>query len=552
MKKNLLISAFLLLTSLAMAIVPQGITYQAVVRGSDQKLVTEKKVSVKVSILQGSASGFVIYTETHTPTTNANGLVSFEVGKGSVENGSFLTIDWSTGVYFVKTEIDITGGSNYGLTSLQQLLSVPYAMHSKTSDTAVYSRSGEKGEKGDGFQAGTSKGDILYWDGTQWAIINAGTPSQVLTINNNGIPTWGVRNDEPPMSDKINFNPNGVSGTMPTQVVVRGMYTILNENTFNDYKYTFDSWNTKADGSGMEYANQAPILTKENITLYAQWISIIDTIFFKANTGNGTMAYQVVERGVPIVLTANTFTKSNNIFDSWSTQAIGGGGYADQASITTNGNVTLYAIWMPTSSSGTLTDIDGNVYNTVQIGTQVWMQENLKTTKYKDGTAISHITDGSEWINDKTGAYCYYDNNDKNKDTLGGMYNWYAVANTKGLCPTGWHVSTYAEWTILITYLGGEDVAGGKMKATGTIEDGTGLWKAPNTGATNISRFTALAGGFYRESFLEKGNSAYFWSSTESNSNNYACLRGLNYNYEDVDNYHGDKVQGFSVRCVRD
>ena len=139
----------------------------------------------------------------------------------------------------------------------------------------------------------------------------------------------------------------------------------------------------------------------------------------------------------------------------------------------------------------TVTDIDGNVYNTVTIGTQTWMKENLKTTKLNDGSDITQISDNSIWGFYTSKAYCWY-NNDKitYKDTYGAIYNLSTVA-TRKLCPIGWHVPSDNEWSILAKNLGGANVAGAKLKESGTLH-----WTAPNSEATNGSGFTALPGGY--------------------------------------------------------
>jgi uncharacterized protein (TIGR02145 family) len=160
----------------------------------------------------------------------------------------------------------------------------------------------------------------------------------------------------------------------------------------------------------------------------------------------------------------------------------------------------------------TVTDIDGNVYNTVTINTQVWMVENLKTTKYNDGAAIPNVTDIT-WGNLLTDAYCWYNNDITNKPAFGALYNWFAAKSGK-LCPTGWHVATHEDWTRLVTYLGGIDVAGGKLKEAGNTH-----WLDQNVGATNESGFTALPGG-YRGSGLGDGTFhalgyyGWYWTST--------------------------------------
>ena len=195
-----------------------------------------------------------------------------------------------------------------------------------------------------------------------------------------------------------------------------------------------------------------------------------------------------------------------------------------------------------------VTDIEGNFYQTIRIGTQVWMTENLKTTKYKDATDIPLVTDNTAWLNLTTGAYCWYDNDEATYgDTYGALYNWHTV-NTGNLCPTGWHVPTDAEWTTLTDYLGGESVAGGKLKEIGTTH-----WNSPNTGATNESGFTALPGSSRRSSgtFDYVGSNGRWWSSTEY-FNYSAWHRRMLYDDSGVGRDDYNKKSGLSVRCVRD
>ena len=194
---------------------------------------------------------------------------------------------------------------------------------------------------------------------------------------------------------------------------------------------------------------------------------------------------------------------------------------------------------------GTVTDIDGNVYKTVKIGNQIWMAENLKTTRYNDGTPIPNVTDNYEWRDLTTGAFSFYHNDYINNAIYGILYNWYAVETSK-LAPKGWHIPSDKEWQQLINYLGGSEVAGGKMKSTK-------YWQSPNLGASNSSGFNGLPAG-YRYSngtFTAIGYNGYFWSSTE-NFTHYAWNRFLD--YSSLDAYRLDlyKQNGFSVRCVRD
>jgi uncharacterized protein (TIGR02145 family) len=198
------------------------------------------------------------------------------------------------------------------------------------------------------------------------------------------------------------------------------------------------------------------------------------------------------------------------------------------------------------SPSLTVTDIDGNIYNIVQIGDQYWMKSNLKTSKYNDGTTIPNVTAGGDnWGDLLSGAWCNYDNDPANNAAYGKLYNWYAV-NTGKICPDGWHVPTAAEWTELTGELGGGAVAGGKMKST------TG-WESPNTDASNSSGFSALPGGNRAEGgdFLFEGYIACWWTATEINPSAATFLR-VGYDYGGVIGDNVGKNNGFSVRCVKD
>ena len=358
MRKLFTIMLCVLLTASVFSQAPQKMSYQSVIRNNSDQLVTNQTVGMQISILQGSASGTVVYSEIQTPMTNSSGLVSIEIGGGA----GFDAIDWANGPYFIKTETDPTGSTSYTITGISQLLSVPYALYA-----------------------------------SNFNIIKNGRP-----------------------------------------------------------------WD-----------------------------------FYVADNGN-LMALPKI------------------------------------------------TVEYPYGAVPTVTDHDGNVYNTVKIGTQVWMAENLKTTKYNDNTAIPLVTDNSEWISLTTPAYCWYDNDISNKTTYGALYNWYTV-NTGKLCPTGWHVPSDEEWTILTNYLG--SMAGGRMRETGTTH-----WKSPNTDAPNDSKFTALPGGSrrYDGSFYYIGDGGYWWSATEDDA---ADAWYLNMEINSFSTFYGSyyyKYYGISVRCLRD
>jgi uncharacterized protein (TIGR02145 family) len=202
-----------------------------------------------------------------------------------------------------------------------------------------------------------------------------------------------------------------------------------------------------------------------------------------------------------------------------------------------------------------LQDIDSNYYHAIVIGSQIWMKENLKATKYNDGNNIGLVTDRSIWDNLTYGAYCWYDNYEEYYLTYGALYNWYAV-NTNKLCPVGWHVPSESEWTELINYLGGESVACGKLRESGTLR-----WYYYNVNASNQSGFTALPGGYrssdniygYGNGFYSMGAEGFWWSSTEYD-NLYANALHLYDGFmgSGVDRYNLQKKYGLSVRCLRD
>jgi uncharacterized protein (TIGR02145 family) len=211
-----------------------------------------------------------------------------------------------------------------------------------------------------------------------------------------------------------------------------------------------------------------------------------------------------------------------------------GTAYGDQVSFTTLESVT---------------DYDGNIYPIITIGTQTWMAENLHVTHYNNGDPIPKTVIKMVWSNTTSGAYCYFDNDSAlYANPYGAMYNWYAVNDSRNVCPSGWHVPTVADWTTLSISLGGAEFAGGKMKEAGTTH-----WMAPNTGASNESGFSGLPGG-YRNANGDFANVFYYgtyWSSTELNFD-LATHHTLHYSNTVLFEDNHDKNYGHSVRCVKD
>ena len=384
--------------------VPNLFSYQAVVRNSSNQLLTNQAIGMKISILQNAANGIIVYAETHAPTTDANGLVSIPIGGGTLLNGNFSAINWANGPYFVQSDIDIDGGTNYTITSTSQLLSVPYALYAASSGTSTPGPQGPAGPAGPQGPIGPQ--------GPQGAS----------------------------SSDNQNLY---VSETGDTLFLLNGGYVII---------------------PGISAAN---------------------------NGGSG--------------------------------------------------------------SANTVTDVQGNVYATVQIGTQRWMAENLRTTKFCNGEDIPQISNDNNWNTATTPGWCVY-NADPTNDTLfGKLYNWFTVSDPRNACPCGWHVPSDAEFTTLTDFLGTESVAGGKMKAIGTLSGGDGLWSIANFEATNESGFTGLPGGGRASGaqFSGVNVNAWFWNSSSYTATT-AWRRIIENLSPGVTRSEVNKKTGCSVRCVQD
>jgi uncharacterized protein (TIGR02145 family) len=464
---------------------PNLMSYQAVIWDASGSLVSEKMVSIKLSILQGSVSGTSVYSENHRVQSNVNGLVSLMIGGGTNSSGKISDINWGGGSFFLKTETDPAGASNYIITGTTQLVSVPYALHSNTSNNLV-----------------TPK---------------PGLPGQILTVDKDGKPIW--------------------VSTLPTV------------NSTNSSNITP---NTAASGGNVISDGGSPVTARGIVwSTFPNPTVSLSTI---TNNGSGLGLFSSSISG--LILNTTYYVRAyatNNV----------GTGYGNEISFTTKADSTnVMGIACP--GTPTVKDIDGNTYNTVQIGTQCWTKENLKVTKYNDGTTIPLDTSGGTngngtgetWSTRSTGARTIHSNDNINLTTYGYLYNWYAVkgivtegsTSYKNLCPSGWHIPSDAEWTTLTNYLGGESDAGGKMKSVGTA-----YWHFPNGEASNESGFSALPGGSRNNDggFFNIRTNAYFWSATE-NDNILAWSRNLWFGNGNVSKYNFNNLPGVSVRCLRD
>jgi uncharacterized protein (TIGR02145 family) len=215
-----------------------------------------------------------------------------------------------------------------------------------------------------------------------------------------------------------------------------------------------------------------------------------------------------------------------------------GTGYGNEVSFTTKNG-----------SGSTITDIDGNIYHTITIGTQVWFLENLRVTHYQNGDPIPNITDNNSWKGLTTGAYSWYNNDINYKSTYGALYNYYTTIDPRNMCPPGSHVPSDAEWLTLMNYLGGSGIAAGKLKEAGNTH-----WKEQTSETTNLSGFTALPGGYRSSlgSFYFIGSSGFYFSKSYFDQLNFNAGKGFSFFSIGVDSNDFEHTQGISVRCIKD
>jgi uncharacterized protein (TIGR02145 family) len=193
-------------------------------------------------------------------------------------------------------------------------------------------------------------------------------------------------------------------------------------------------------------------------------------------------------------------------------------------------------------------DYDGNSYKTITVGSQTWMAENLRVTHYRNGEPISNVSDNTNWSELVSGAFCSYDNNPENALTYGNLYNYYAVTDNRNICPEGWHIPSESEWEVLINSLGGDSLAGGKLK-----EKGTDYWLNPNISASDEIMFTALPGGYRTADgiFGGIGTKGSWWTSTRADDK-IAWNHDISYNFPLLNIRGSEMKMGLSIRCIKD
>jgi len=527
MRKLFTLLVAVLLTATVWAQAPQKMSYQAVIRNSSGHLVTSQVIGMEINIRQGSTSGTIVYTETQTPTTNANGLVSIEIG----DEIGFSTIDWATNTYFIETKTAVVAPlTTYTITGVSQLLSVPYALNAKTAETIT----------------GTINETDPIYTGSQAVNITANDITNLSNLS-------GTNTGDQDLTGLATIT--SLTSGLATKVEIeagKGLST-------NDYTTAEQTKLAAITGTNTGDQDLSGLATTTSVTaalnLKAPLASptftgtvagITSTMVGLGNVNNTSDASKPISTATQTALNLKaplaspTFTGTITVPTPVNATDASTKQYVDDL----KQRVDLLEAQLLESGVVKIKDVDGNMYSVVKIGSQLWMAENLKTTQLNDGTPIVNPgTDNSLWSTSgySTGFYSWYNNDIANKNIYGGLYN-HAITKNSKLCPTGWHVSTTADWDALISLAGGTLVAGGKLKETGT-----GHWTTPNTGATDEFNFTILGSG--RRAHIgpseHMGIVGHFWtptgSFTLSNSNSE-----ITYSTGVVDTY------GFSVRCVKD
>jgi uncharacterized protein (TIGR02145 family) len=534
MRKIVTLILAVLLTASLWAQAPQKFSYQAVIRNASSALVANQKVGIQISILQTSATGVVVYTERHEPTTNSNGLATLEIGGGTVMSGDFTKIDWAKGPFYVRTEADPTGGTNYTISGESQLLSVPYALYALNGQPGPKGEPGQAGKDGmngvdgkDGAQGPQGiqgpKGDkgepgIQGPQGIQGSKGDKGDTGLTGPAGKDG--AQGPQGIQGPKGDKGDTGLTGPAGKDGAQ----GPQGI--QGSKGDKGDTGLTGPAAKDGAQGPQGIQGPKGDKG------------DTGLTGPAGKDGAQGPQGPKGDTPQVKVSVSLSGDTLKFENGNYVIIPGISAANPIKNNTSGN--------------TVTDIDGNTYKTVVIGTQTWMAENLRVSKYNNGDLITFVSDSSQWSARAYDAWCYPNNDEKNNIPYGKLYNLYAVVDSRKLCPSGWHVSTDAEWTTLTNFLGGESVAGGKLKSVGTLH-----WRSPNPGATDEFGFS-IVGAAARDhdaTIIPFKETAYFWTPTLlPNSTTQYYGRVLGYNSAEISRYNNGypASTGFSIRCVKD
>ncbi len=607
MKNNtsliLILFLALFLSSSLVAQVPQGIPYQAMIRGNDGAALENANVTVRFTLHQNTTTGPVEYQETQALTTNAYGLINTQFGTGTPTQGTFSGIVWSNTSKFIQVEAN--DGNGYVDMGTQQMMSVPYAMYAGSAGNSSLPQ-------------GNEPGTMLVWNGSNWETIAPPTSSHATLNWCDGEIVWGdcpavflgwqmIFGNNPRIRANLSFIPPLYSG-----------FGIIRSNTVDFTSYqncTMDEWSLSSNQNGAymqsyfcgDIGNNYYKAFHVNTSNDTSWSSIF-TYFMSEiqcrdsqacnydslSVANSNCLYDnnmdgicsdslIIECSDPTACNYSSLAYSNEfcIYD-WDNDGICIGDFCeDQNACNYSDNDALNCIYFgencddlnnatfpdilgtdcncygTTHGNGT-TDIDGNFYPSIIIGEQEWLSKNLAVSKYNNGDDIQFITETPVWSSSNIGSYSIYENLIENDSIYGKLYNWYSIEDVRGICPIGWHVPSLSEWTQLINFIepnaqGGQSEynnVGGALKNQYIFGYG-GYWQMPNVGAANNFGFNALPAGIRNEfgEFWSINVSTAYWTSTSQNDN--AILLNLQSGLSAINQYSTPKKYGYSVRCLK-
>jgi uncharacterized protein (TIGR02145 family) len=541
MKRAILTFLLIGLISVSFSQAPQGFNYQAILRNTDGTVRVNETISLQISIVD--EMGSPVFMEVHNSSTNEFGLVNLVIGQGTT-SGDFSMLNWSAGPYF----IDITvNGARMGTSPL---LSVPYALYAASGnqgpkgdpgpqglpgETGPIGPKGDQGEVGPQGPQGEQGLQGIPGD-TKWSDVSGG-----LSYNDGYVgigtltPKTHLHLDGSPTTDRGQLSLSSPAG----QDVWLSYYS---DNTYRSYL-----WYDESDGD-----LRLQVLSEGDLGL---------------NPDGGFVGVGTRTPSATLDVNGDLHVSGDIIVDG-----IGGG----EPDISVSELIDLLNKQgiVPKNYAGTVTDIDGNEYKTVRIGNQIWMGENLRVTRFNDGTSINYAAGFESFLSDGVASYTFYNahdvyftyangDNGYNKSTYGALYDRPVVLSELNVCPDGWHVSTNEDWIELAAFIGGVETAGAKLREVGTEH-----WKSSNSNETNEAGFSALPGGRVfvdgtaKRFYTGLGEGGFWWSPGTSDTGEIKSYkRVILAQFSDLIELDGSEwgsyildsvTAGCSIRCVKD